>query len=45
MPWRLRARADAEAPTFVCATDKPKTLGKTSQWAQQVIGLEGNPPK
>jgi len=40
-----RARADAEAPTFVCATDKPKTLGKTSQWAQQVIGLEGNPPK
>lgn len=37
-----RATADTEAPTFSCATGKPKIVGAPSYWAQAVIGFEGD---
>ena len=40
-----RATADAEAPTFSCATGKPKIVGAPSYWAQAVIGFEGEQPR
>jgi hypothetical protein len=34
-----RSTADAEAPKFSCAKDKPRIVGEPSYWAQQVIGF------
>ena len=39
------ATADAEAAKFACAKDKARIVGKPSQWAQQTIGYDGDPPK
>ena len=40
-----RHTADADAPTFSCARDKPRVVGAASTWAQGVIGYEGDPPQ
>ncbi len=40
-----RAAADAEAPAFVCESNKAKMLGTPSRWAKEVLGFEGEPPK
>ena len=40
-----RATADAKAAKFACAKDKPRIVGKPSQWAQRTIGYDGEPPK
>jgi hypothetical protein len=34
-----RSTADAEAPKFSCAKNKPRIVGEPSYWAQQVIGF------
>jgi hypothetical protein len=34
-----RSAADAEAPKFSCAKDKPRIVGEPSYWAQRVIGF------
>jgi hypothetical protein len=34
-----RSTADAEAPKFSCAKNKPRVVGEPSHWAQQVIGF------
>ena len=34
-----RSTADAEAPKFSCAKDKPRIVGEASYWAQRVIGF------
>ena len=39
-----RTTADAEAPNLACAKNKTKIVGTASRWAQEVIGLDGDPP-
>ena len=40
-----RTTADAGAAKFACADGKPRIVGKPSQWAQRVIGYDGEPHK
>jgi len=40
-----RATADAQAPAFSCAKDRPRVVGEASAWAQAVVGVDGDPPK
>jgi hypothetical protein len=40
-----RKTADSEAPSFSCATGKAKAVGAATQWTQEAIGYDGDPPK
>jgi hypothetical protein len=40
-----RATADKDAPSFSCKGGKAKAVGAATQWTQEVLGFEGDPPK
>jgi hypothetical protein len=40
-----RKTADAEALSFSCANGKAKAVGVATQWTQEAIGFDGDPPK
>jgi hypothetical protein len=40
-----RSTADKDAPSFSCKGGKAKAVGTATQWTQEVLGFEGDPPK
>ena len=40
-----RATADKDAPSFSCKGGKAKLVGTSTQWTQEALGFEGDPPK
>jgi hypothetical protein len=44
-PALARATADKDAPSFSCKGGKAKVVGAATQWTQEALGFEGDPPK